>query len=250
MRLMRSSNRAGSAMRPKSQSRMRLPLSVTKGCARRHAHARALAPSTSSDSRVASRPNVDHFHRDRRVRAKPVHQLAAVDDDGEAVARRRDDLLAQQRSTQSLDQIERAALHLVRAVDREIDLAMLAERCQRNISCRRLRRRALGGGNADKAQTLPMPPRECFDRESRRRAAAKPDDHVVLDQLHRGLGGGALERVAIRLQGRWRVVHDCAAAAAAARADVGDGLGVICGPENRRAGNDRRCAGGGRLRRR
>ena len=31
MRLMRSSNRAGSAMLPKSQSRMRLPLSVTNG---------------------------------------------------------------------------------------------------------------------------------------------------------------------------------------------------------------------------
>jgi hypothetical protein len=42
-----------------------------------------------------------------------------------------------------------------------------------------------------------MAPRECFDRESCRRAAAKPDDHVILDQLHRGLGGGTLESVPI-----------------------------------------------------
>ena len=49
----------------------------------------------------------------------------------------------------------------------------------------------------NKAQALPMASRERFDRESRRRAAAKPDDHVILDQLHRGLGGGTLESVPI-----------------------------------------------------
>ena len=129
------------------------------------------------------------------MRAKPVHELAAVDDDGEAVARGRDDLLAQQRSAQSLDQIERAALDFVGAVDREIDLPMFAERGERNVRRCGLRCRALRGGNADKAQALPMTPRKCFDRESRRRAAAEPDDHVILDQLHCGLGGGALESV-------------------------------------------------------
>ena len=136
------------------------------------------------------------------MRSKPVHQLAAVDDDGKAVARGRNDLLAQQRSAQSFDQIERAALDFVGAVDREIDLAMFAERGERNVRGLRLRCRALRGGNADKAQALPMTPRECFDCESRRRAAAKPDDHVILDQLHRGLGGGALESVAIRVRER------------------------------------------------
>ena len=119
------------------------------------------------------------------------------------------------RAAQSLDQIERAALDFVRAVDREIDLAMFAERGERNVRRLRLRCRALRGGNADKAQTLPMTPRQRFDRESRRRAAAKSDDHVILDQLHRGLGGGALESVAIRVgRGRSRV-HDVTAAAAA-----------------------------------
>ena len=104
----------------------------------------------------------DHLHGNRGVRPKPVHQLAAVDDDREAVARRRDDLLAQQRAAQSLDQIERAALDLVRTVDREIDLAMLAERGERNARRLRLRRRTLRGGNADEAQALPMTPRRAL----------------------------------------------------------------------------------------
>ena len=56
----------------------------------------------------------------------------AVDDDGEPVARGGDDLLAQQCSAQSFDQIERAAFHLVRPIDREIDLPVFAERGERN----------------------------------------------------------------------------------------------------------------------
>ena len=60
-----------------------------------------------------------------------------------------------------------------------------------------------------------MAPRERFDRKSRRRAAAKPDDHVILDQLHRGLGGGALENIPISMgSGRSRI-HDVTTAAAA-----------------------------------
>ena len=167
---------------------------------RRHAHMRRCAKHFE---RLAGRFQAERNNLDRNggVRAEPVHKLAAVDDDGEAVACRGHDLLAQQSSAQSLDQIERAALHFVGAVDREIDLSMLAERRQWNISCRRLRGRNLGCRNTNKTQPLPLPPGECFDCESRRRAAAKPDDHVVLDQLHRGFGGGALKRVAIRLRG-------------------------------------------------
>ena len=156
-----------------------------------------------------------HFHRNRCVRTKPVHELAAVDNDGEPVARGRNDFFAQQRATQSFDQIERAALHLVRSVDREIDLPMLAEGRERNVRRHRLRRRALRGGNADEAQALLLPPRQRLDRKGGRRSATESDHHVILDQLHRCLGGGALERVAIRV-GRGRShFHDVTAAAAA-----------------------------------
>ena len=174
-----------------------------------------MAPSTSSDSRVASSPKATTSTGTGVSRSKPVHQLAAVDDDGKPVARGRDDLLAQQRAAQSFDQIERAAFDLVSAVDREIDLAMLAEGCERNVRRCGLRRRTLRGGNADEAQTLPMPPRKRLDCKSRRRAAAEPDHHVILDQLHRGLGGGALESVAVGARRGRRRVHDAVAAAAA-----------------------------------
>src|SRR6516165_8894919 len=95
---------------------------------------------------------------------------------------------------------------------------MFAERGERNVRRFCLCGRALRSGNADKAQTLPMTPCKCFDCESRRRATAKPNDHVILDQLHRSLGGGALESVAIRMgRGRSRVHAVTAAAAALAR---------------------------------
>jgi hypothetical protein len=149
------------------------------------------------------------------VRSKPVHQLAAIDDDRETVARSRNNLFAQQGSAQSFDQIECATLDFVGAVDREIDLAMFAERGERNVGCFRLCCRAFRGGNTDKAQALPMTPRECFYCESRRRAAPKPDDHVILDQLHRGFGGGALESFAVGARRGRRRVHDAVAAAAA-----------------------------------
>ena len=81
---------------------------------------------------------------------KSVHHLATVDGDREAVARGRDDLLAQQGSTLSLDQIERAALNFVSTIDCKIDLAMLAERGEWNSGRPGLRCRTLRGGNADK----------------------------------------------------------------------------------------------------
>src|SRR5215471_6513310 len=99
-----------------------------------------------------------HFYRDRCVCSKPVYELAAVDNDGKPMASRRNDFFAQQRATESFDQIERAAFHLVRPIDREIDLAMLAKGCERNVRRCCLRRRALRRGNADEAQTLPLPP--------------------------------------------------------------------------------------------
>jgi hypothetical protein len=47
---------------------------------------------------------------------------------------------------------------------------------------------------ADMVDALRMTPCECFDRESCRRAAAKPDNHIIFDHLDRGLGA-ALESV-------------------------------------------------------
>ena len=46
-------------------------------------------------------------------------------------------------------------------------------------------------------------------------AAAKSNDHVTLDQLHRSLGGGALEGVAVGIGRGSNRVHAITAAAAA-----------------------------------
>jgi hypothetical protein len=97
----------------------------------------------------------------------------------------------------------------------EIDLTMLAEGREQNSGRLRLCCGAFRGGNADKPQTLPLPPRQRLDRKGGGRSAAEPDHHIILDQLHRCLGGRALERVAITV-GRGRSgVHDVTAAAAA-----------------------------------
>ena len=60
-----------------------------------------------------------------------------------------------------------------------------------------------------------MPPGERLDGEGRRRAGAEPDDHAILDQLHRGLRGRALEGVPLGAGLGSRRAHDWAAAAVA-----------------------------------
>ena len=196
----------------KRQSRMRLPPSVTNGSPAGDRRGRTSAANTSRAARVDFQPERNDLDRHRGVRAQPIDQLGAVDDDGEAPARRGDDLLAQQGAAQPLDQVERAAFDLVGAVDREVDLPMLARSDDSGMTGRpRLRRRSLRGRNADEAQALPMPPGQSLDRESCRRAGAEPDDHAVLDQLDRSLRRGALQRVAIGIgRGRGRT-HGLAA---------------------------------------
>ena len=98
-----------------------------KGRARRHAHARALAPSTSSDSRVASSPKATTSTGtgvcvpSRSTSLLPSTTMASRWLAAATIFSRN------KRSTQSFDQIERAALDFVGAVDREIDLPMFAE---------------------------------------------------------------------------------------------------------------------------
>lgn len=100
--------------------------------------------------------------------AQSVHQLGAVDNDREAVTGGGDDLLMQQGAAAPLDQIESAVFHLVRAIDREIELSMLGKCRQHDTGGCRLGRRALRGGNGDKAQTLPATSRERRDGKSSR----------------------------------------------------------------------------------
>jgi hypothetical protein len=138
----------------------------------------------------------------------------AVHDDHEPPARHGDDLLAQQRPVQPLDQIERAALHFVGAVGREVDPAMLGEGRERYPCGRGLGRGALGCGNVEEAQALPV---SCARASTgRRRAGTEPDDHAVADQLRSRLCRGALERVVL-------------GAGAVSRAAQGSAANCCCG---------------------
>ena len=163
---------------------MRFPLSVTKG-APDDMRARALAPSTSSDSRVASMPKSTTSTGTGVARPKPIHHLAAVDHDRKAVARGGDNLLTQQGAAES----PLIRLSVPRSTSSAPSIVKSIWRCSLNEDERNVRRlrpcgRALRSGNADKAQTLPTTPCKCFATvERRRRAAAKSNDHVTLDQL-------------------------------------------------------------------
>jgi hypothetical protein len=108
---------------------------------------------------------------------------------------------------QSLDQIERAALDFIRAVDGEIDLPMLRKGRERDARRPRLCRRWSRGGNAEKVQTLPMAPSEGIDSESCGRAGAEPDDHAILDQFDRCLHRRTLEGVSIGVSREWSRAH-------------------------------------------
>ena len=81
-----------------------------------------LAPSFSSAAAVACQPNCDDLDRHRHALAEPVDELLVIDHDDETLARRRDDLLAQQRAATSLDQVEacRAATSSAPSIARSI----------------------------------------------------------------------------------------------------------------------------------
>ena len=97
---------------------------------------------------------LNDFDRDRKTLAEPIDELLVIDHDDEALACRRDDLLAQQRAAMPLDQVEGAALDLVGAVDREIDAAMLAECRERNAEPARHLGGVLRGRDRDDRQAL------------------------------------------------------------------------------------------------
>src|SRR5471030_2113587 len=70
--------------------------------------------------------------RQRGLAAERRHDLAVVDDDDQPPRGGRDDLLAQEGAAQPFDEVERAALDLVGAVDREIDAGMRLEAGEEN----------------------------------------------------------------------------------------------------------------------
>src|SRR5262249_62346885 len=110
-------------------------------------------------------PEGEGLPGNRNPRTQPIHELASIDDNYEAPTRGGNDLLAQQCSAQSFDQIECAAFHFVRAVDGEIDLPMFRKGRERDTRSRRLCRGSFRGRDSEKSQALPMASSESLDRE-------------------------------------------------------------------------------------
>src|SRR5208283_454860 len=106
--------------------------------------------------------------------------------------------LAQQRSAQALDEIERPQFHLVGAVDGERDAAVVRQRGERNSESAGQSGGLFGSGDAGDAQPLGDAPRQRSHRERRRGAAAEAHRHAVLDQRRGGFGGGQFPRVRFR----------------------------------------------------
>src|SRR5436309_1551169 len=103
-----------------------------------------------------------------------------------------DDLFAQQRAAEALDQVEGAALNLVGAVDRQIDLRILGKGGERDVERARLRRGPFRRRDSDDLQPLRDPRSEALDNEISGRPGAEADDHSVLDVLDRALRRGFL----------------------------------------------------------
>ena len=194
------------SIRRRCASRMQWPPSVRKGC--------AVAPSarrSSPDAPAARTAAAVLFGSPPRPkgttsigsgkRPSVATRFDAVGDHDHAPARRRDDLLAQERAAAALDQAQ-LVVELVGAVDGEVELGRLVERRQRNAFPLGLSPRRLGGRNRDDVEAASHPLAEQRDEMRRRRAAAEPELHAVFDESHGALGGGALEGVGAHRSGR------------------------------------------------
>ena len=114
------------------------------------------APSASSAAQVGSNPNSTTSTGTGTCVPSRSTNFVTVNDDRESPACGGDNLFPQQGSAQTFNQIERAPLHLVRTVDREIDRSMHCERGERDSLGCRLRGRVFRCRNANKAKALAM----------------------------------------------------------------------------------------------
>jgi hypothetical protein len=114
------------------------------------------------------------------------YQLGAINDDHQPAGAARDDPFPQERAARPLEQIA-IGVHLVGAVDREIELGVILERRQGNAARQGLPLRRVRRGDAEDLAQDPAfePPADLVDYDPRGRAAAETDDHPRLHEVHR-----------------------------------------------------------------
>src|SRR5580700_1773017 len=108
------------------------------------AHSQRWIPAELPEPSLRRLPAKLHdLDRHRHDRAETPYELRFVCNDGHAPARRRNDFFPQQRSAAAFDEVERAGLDFVSAVDDNIDLGLLGKGGERNSESSRLLRRLL-----------------------------------------------------------------------------------------------------------
>src|SRR5204862_8132384 len=112
-------------------------------------------------------------------------------------ARAVDVLLTHPGAASPLEHIVRLALHLVGAVDREIDPLVLGKTGERDPELARLCRAPPRGRNPNNRETLGDTGCQLLDKKGGGRAGAESKHHAVLDKIEGALGGGAFQPVAI-----------------------------------------------------
>ena len=109
---------------------MKLPLSVTKGLPSRAREDRSV-PSLPS-SAAGGDAKGDDFHRQHAASAEAVHQLLFTYEDDQSARSRGHDLLAQQRPTKTLNQVE-LRIDLVGPVHSQVDGLHVVQRDQWDV---------------------------------------------------------------------------------------------------------------------
>src|ERR1700743_2120367 len=100
-------------------------------------------------------------------RAELVHDLARIHRYQHAAASHGDDLLAKQRAAVALDQMKGSALHLVRPVDREVELRLACEVGEWNAEGLCLTMGLDRGSDRDDVQTLANAASDLIDDQRR-----------------------------------------------------------------------------------
>mmetsp|Transcript_110554 Transcript_110554/g.191615 ORF Transcript_110554/g.191615 Transcript_110554/m.191615 type:complete len:379 (+) Transcript_110554:873-2009(+) len=121
------------------------------------------------------------LHRQRETRAQTLAELGFVDDADEFVAHNFHHLLPQQSTTTTLHQIP-VGVHLVSAIDGNIDVGLLVQRAQRDAKCLSLLFSPNRSRDADDVLQLALLVQlaDTLHSESSSGASSQTDDHAGL----------------------------------------------------------------------